>query len=106
MHLPRPRSIKQIVAAGALCALAAAPAFAQGNGNGKGSGNGKKHGPPPSRNDLPTTDIGASGASPLAWIDDANLLDAGAMSFALTAMHWQGTDVGETDVPVVDVAAG
>jgi len=100
MRLRKPRSIRHLIAAGALCALAAVPASAQGNGKGK------KHGPPPSRNALPATDIGATGASPLAWIDDANLLDSGAMSFAVTMMHWQGSGIGETDAPIVDIAAG
>jgi len=105
MRRPRRRNLDHVIAAGALCALAAAPAFAQGNSNGKGKGLGNKHGAP-SRNELPATGIGSSAASPLAWIDDANLIEPGAMSFAVTMMRWQGNGIGETDVPIVDVAAG
>jgi len=74
---------------------------------GKGKGNG--HGSPPSRNSLPSpTVIDHPGGSttPFAWLDDANLLAPGAVSFGISVLHWQGTGVSETDVPVFDVAMG
>jgi hypothetical protein len=91
------------VAAGVLVALAAAsPALAQGNGHG--------HGPstPPSRNSLAPPAIATSnaGVTPFAWLDDASVLEPGAVSLAVSVMRWQGADTSEVDVPVVDIAMG
>jgi len=93
------------VAAGVLVSLAAAsPALAQGNGNGHG------HQPstPPSRNSLAPPAIATSnaGVTPFAWLEDATVLEPGAVSVAVSAMRWRGTDTSEVDVPVVDVAMG
>lgn len=94
------------------CALAAAPLFAQGNShnnassNSHGNGNGK--GKPPSRSLLPppTGFGGPASTVPFAWVDDANLLPAGSMFVGLSMLHWQGSGLSETDIPVVDAALG
>lgn len=81
----------------------ASPAFAQGKSQGKGHGNGA-----PSENALaPVASIAPSiTATPLAWIDDATLLDAGAVAVSIAISHWAGNGIGETDIPVVDAAIG
>jgi hypothetical protein len=106
-----------LLAAGVVLTLAAStPALAQGNSNGHGQGNangngGSNHGTPPSRNTLaapPAAVAPASngGGTPLAWIDDATLLDPGAASVAISVMRWQGSGTGEVDAPVVEGAVG
>jgi hypothetical protein len=108
---------RALLAAGVALTLAAStPAIAQGNSNGHGQGNangngGSNHGTPPSRNTLtapPTAAAPSSsgGGTPLAWIDDATLLDSGAASVGLSAMRWQGAGTSEVDAPVVDGAVG
>jgi hypothetical protein len=79
-------------------------AAAQGNGNGKGHKS-----TPPSRSVLPSpTAAGATagGASPLAWIDDASVLAPGTVSVSIFALRWQGADLSEVSVPIVDIVAG
>lgn len=95
------------VAAGVLVMLTgalAAPAFGQGNGHGRGRGPTT----PPSRNQLaPVAVIApAVGATPFAWIDDATLLDPGAMVLSVSAARWQGGGLSEVDAPIVNVALG
>ncbi|MGE5246211.1 MAG: hypothetical protein ACM3SQ_18450 [Betaproteobacteria bacterium] len=77
--------------------------FAQGKSN-----QAHGHASPPSRSPLPIASGAASGigAMPLAWIDDADLMASGAMSVDLSMTRWQGNGIGETDVPVVNVAIG
>lgn len=93
-----------LVLAGTIAVLACSPsAFAQGKSQEH------KKSSPPSRSDLPSPAavIGsASGAAPLAWIDDASLLEPGSASLTMSMMHWQGTDVSELDVPIVNAAVG
>ena len=98
---------RAILAAGAIAALAASsPAFAQGKSQ---QNKGKT---PPSRNRLAGTSPAApvmtsvSGATPLAWIDDASLLAPGLLSVSASAMRWQNGDVSEADVPIVDAGYG
>jgi hypothetical protein len=95
------------VLASALVALAvSSPALAQGKSQQH------KKGAPPSRSDLtapasvsmPTTIV--AGPTPFAWVDDASLLEAGAVSVALSVVRWQDNGVSEVDVPVVDAAIG
>ena len=109
---------RTLIAAGAVMALvAAAPALAQGRGNGNGQGNGQgqrltKASTPPSRNELASpiavvaAPTSATGATPLAWVDDATVLEPGTMSLAVSALRWQGADLSEVDVPIVDGAVG
>jgi hypothetical protein len=88
-----------VLAAGAAIATAA-PAAAQG----RGGGNGRKS-TPPSSSPLPSAAVApASDAAPMAWLDDATLLPAGAASLTVSAAKWSGTDLGETDFPVVSAA--
>ena len=103
------------LAASALCVLlAASPAFAQGkSGQAPGktkSGNGGAAAAAPSRNELSAVGVaptpGTSGATPLAWVDDASLLPAGMVSASISAMRWSGGGVSEVDFPIVDVAFG
>ena len=95
------------VLASALVALAASSsAFAQGKSQDH------KKGSPPSRSDLtapasismPTTIV--AGPTPFAWVDDASLLEAGAVSVAMSVVRWQGNGVSEVDAPVIDAAIG
>jgi hypothetical protein len=87
----------------AVMALAfAAPAEAQGKSGGKGHKSA-----PPSQSALPSPSVGpASGASPLSWLDDATVLPSGAMSLIVAAAQWSGTDLSETDVPIVSASVG
>jgi hypothetical protein len=108
---PRTRSI---VAGAVLMLILAAPVSAQGNGKGKGNNNrgGASKSTPPNSSVLPPSTVGpasgggATGASPLAWIDDANVLAPGTISLSISALHWQGADLSEVDVPVIDVSVG
>ena len=97
--------MRAAVAAGVRVALAAAasPALAQGNGNGHG-----RKSTPPSRNSLAPPAIATSnaGVTPFAWLEDATVLDPGAVSVAVSLMRWQGADSSEVDAPVVDVSMG
>ena len=100
---------RRMIAAGVAMTLAAAlPALAQGNGNGNGNGHG--HGPsrPPSSNSLAPPAIATSnaGVTPFAWLDDATVLEPGAVSAAISVMRWSGSTASEVDMPVVDVAFG
>src|SRR4029453_939053 len=96
------------VLASAILALAISiPAGAQGK-----SQEHKKNPAPPSRSDLtapasasmPATAV--AGPTPFAWVDDASLLEAGAVSIALSIARWQGGGISEVDVPVIDAAIG
>lgn len=88
--------------------LAASPAFAQGRSQ---QAPGKtKPAAAPSRNELTAVAVapgpGSSGATPLAWIDDASLLPPGTVSLSVSAMRWSGGGVSEVDLPIVDAAIG
>lgn len=97
----------------ALCVLScAAPAFAQGKSTqapGKNKpGNGAAAAP--SRNELSAIAVApapvTTGATPLAWIDDASLLAPGTVSLSMSAMRWSGGGASEVDVPIVDASFG
>jgi hypothetical protein len=93
------RRISQAIVAAAALAIAV-PVHAQGKSAGKGY---KRS--PPSSSSLPSPAVGpASGASPLAWLDDASLLAPGSMSLTVSAVRWSGTDLAETDFAVVNAA--
>ena len=68
--------------------------------------NGK--GKPPSSSPLPVAAAPPPGigATPIPWIDDANLMPSGAMSVDLSMSRWQGDGIGETTLPVVNFAVG
>ena len=98
--------IRGILAASAIVALVGStPALAQGN-----SQSHKKSAPaPPSRTNLaaaPTTIVGSGGASPIAWVDDATVLDSGGVAIAISMLRWSGGGLSEVNVPVVDIALG
>lgn len=118
---------KTLIAAGALSVALAAPLFAQGNsgnapghggsapgnsGNapGQNGGSGKNAAAPPSRNELaPVAAVDvpvAISATPIAWIDDASLLEPGTFAFSFSAVRWSGAGVSEVDVPIVNAAMG
>jgi hypothetical protein len=42
----------------------------------------------------------------MSWLDDATLLVPGSMSLTVSAVRWSGTDLAETEFPVVNVAVG
>jgi hypothetical protein len=94
----------QTFAAGVIVMALAAPVLAQGNGNGQGHGKGA----PPSRNELAPVAVVTPvvNATPLAWIDDATLLDPNTMVLSLSAVRWQGAGLSEVDFPISDVAMG
>jgi hypothetical protein len=96
----------QTFAAGVIVMALAAPVLAQGNGNGKAKGHG--NGAPPSRNELAPVAVVTPvvSATPLAWIDDATLLDPDTMVLSLSAVRWQGAGLSEVDFPISDVAMG
>jgi len=77
--------------------------FAQGN-SGKSHGKSKA----PSSSPLPVASSGAPGigATPVAWVDDANLMESGAIALDISASHWAGNGSGETSFPVVNFAVG
>lgn len=88
---------------GALAVFVAAPAGAQGK-----SKEPHGHGTPPSSSPLPiaTAAPPGLGAMPLAWVDDANLMESGAMSVDIATSRWEGNGVGETDAPVFNIGVG
>ncbi len=116
------RHWRRLLAGVALALLTAVgPAHAAGPPSGKGGpstppGKGKApfvppghQSAPPSNSPLPPpTVIGTStaGTTPFAWVDDANLLPAGAAALMVSMVRWQGSDASELDVPVVGVAVG
>jgi hypothetical protein len=80
----------------------AVPVRAQGKSGGKGH-----QSSPPSSSPLPIAVVGTpSGTSPMSWLDDASLLLPGSMSLTVSAVRWSGTDLSETDFPVVNAAVG
>ena len=87
----------------ALVVLVPTALFAQGN-----SGTSKGKSKAPSSSPLPVTSSGAPGigATPVAWVDDANLMPSGAVSIDISASHWSGADSGETSFPVINFAVG
>jgi hypothetical protein len=96
------------IAVGAVLALAAATAaFAQGKSQAH-----KKTSTPPSRSELSVpaaaviTGSSGGGTAPAAWLDDATILEPGSVSASISMLRWQGTDIHEVDVPVVDAAFG
>jgi len=87
----------------ALVVFAPTALFAQGN-SGKSHGKSKA----PSSSPLPVAASGAPGigATPVAWVDDANLMPSGAIAIDVSASHWAGSDTGETSFPVVNFSVG
>src|SRR5947207_7365697 len=79
-----------VLVAGAVLALAiSTPALAQGKSQShKKNGSGPT---PPSRNDLavPSAASSSGGAAPLAWLDDARILDPGGVSLGSSAVAWE-----------------
>ena len=67
-----------------------------------------KQNPPPSRSDLPASGVtpGVAGPTPFAWIEDASLIEPGSVSVTTSFVRWQGTDLGEVDLPVIEAAVG
>jgi hypothetical protein len=77
--------IRRVVTAGATCALAvllSSTALAQG------------------------VAVGSGAASPIAWVDDATLVDSGGITIAISTIRWMGSGASEVNLPVVDVAFG
>jgi hypothetical protein len=98
-----PITTSTLLLSGVLVVFSASILSAQGKSN-QSHGKGK----PPSSSALP---IAAApppgiGATPIPWIDDANLMPSGAMSIDVSMSRWQGDDVGETTLPVVNFAVG
>jgi hypothetical protein len=83
------------------------PAHAQGKDQ-QSHGNGRGHGTPnQSILPAPTSISGSTGGSaPFAWVDNANLMTPGSMWLGVSMVRWQGTDVSELSLPVVDAAIG
>jgi hypothetical protein len=94
--------IRTLLAAGAVLALAATPSYAQGKSQQK------KNNAPPSRNDLAAAPAAPapSGATPLAWIDDASLLGTNMLAVSISTSRWSGGGLSEVDAPIVDAAYG
>lgn len=98
-----PRRWSRLMASAALAVLVAVvPARAAGP---PATSPGKGHtSSPPSRSTLPQPH--ATGTTPFAWIDDANLLAPGSAALTVSALGWQGADASEVGLPVVGVAVG
>ena len=101
--------IRQSLAASVVLTLAVStPALAQGKSQLHKKNNGSAA-TPPSRTALVAPSAGAvssGGATPLAWLDDASVLEPGGVSFAISALRWSGSGISEVNVPVVDLALG
>jgi hypothetical protein len=102
-----------VIAASVLVTLAVAmPASAQGRGGGGNSGSspGSTRKPtPPAHSALPSSNVAApttTSTVPFAWIDDASMLQPGAVALAISAFRWHGADASEVDAPVVSVSVG
>jgi len=98
-----PITTSTLLLSSVLVVFSASILSAQGKSN-QSHGKGK----PPSSSALP---IAAApppgiGATPIPWIDDANLMPSGAMSIDVSMSRWQGDGVGETTLPVVNFAVG
>src|SRR4029453_13786662 len=98
--------IRRILAATVIAAIAGStPALAQRNSQKQ-----KKSAPPPRSRKHPAappiTSVGRGGASPIAWVDDATVLESGGVALAVSALRWSGGGMSEVNVPVVDVALG
>lgn len=100
------RRVSFVIAGAALALAITVPTRAAAQGNGKGKDH--KSTPPSQSVLLSPTAAGATGggASPLAWIDDASVLAPGTMSVSMFALRWQGADLSEVSVPIVDIVAG
>jgi len=98
--------IRRIMTATAILVVAVSTsALAQG----KSQAHKKATPAPPSRNDLaapPVATASSGGASPLAWVDDATVVDPGGISLAISMIRWSGSGLSEVNVPIVDVAFG
>src|SRR2546427_13269151 len=81
------------------------PPHEQGNSQGH-----KKAAPaPPSRNDLVApsmTTAGSGAASPIAWVDDATVLDSGGVAIAISMLRWSGSGLSEVNDQVDDIDIG
>lgn len=89
------------VIASVLAALAIPlPALAQGKSQDH------KKSSPPSQSALPSSTVLAGAATPFSWLDDASVMEPGSAALALSVVRWTGTDLSETNVPVVDVGLG
>ena len=107
--------ISAMIASAALVLAVAVPVRAQGNSAGKGNGNGNGNAnghkiTPPSSSPLPNPVAGpaaaTAGAPPLAWLDDASLLDPGSVSTTISVVRWSGTDLSEVNFPIFQAAVG
>lgn len=81
----------------------ALPAAAQGK---SGKGQGKPAAPPPTSTNLPSTLTGQVTTAPFAWMDDANLMEAGTGWLGVSMVQWHGSGASEVVVPVFDGAIG
>src|SRR5260221_9102857 len=94
--------IRFAIASAIIVLALAAPCRAQGKGK-------EPKSTPPGRSALPANGgsaPGAPGTVPFAWIDDATTLTRGNLSVSLSTLFWHGTDLHETDAPIVGVAIG
>src|SRR5262245_54837816 len=93
-----------------LVLLCSAPALAQGKSATAPGKNKDKSAAVPSRNELTPVAVAiapsTSGATPLAWVDDASLLAPGTVMLSMSAMRWSGGGISEVDAPIIDFAAG
>jgi hypothetical protein len=87
----------------------------RGNNGNSGNNLSNENGPapvvatPPSRNDLvapSTAAVSSGGATPLAWLDDASVLQPGGVSVAISVLRWNGSGISEVNFPVVNIALG
>ncbi len=104
-------TLRHAVGSLTLVLLCSASAQAQGKSvQAPGKNKGSTTTAAPSRNQLAAVAVAPapspSGATPLAWVDDATLLAPGTVTLSMSAMRWSGGGVSEVDAPIIDVAAG
>ena len=119
------RRYRSLAAGAAITLLMSGPALGQGKSqqdhgnkgntprnNGSGSKGSNAGGPsaasPPSQVALPAAAAasGSTGVAPFAWVDNAALMDAGAVWIGLSFVRWQSSGLSEVSFPVVDAAFG
>jgi hypothetical protein len=100
-----------------VCVLAALAfsARAQAQGHSSSAPGKNKKPKPPSSSSLPSAGSAAAGgsplsaaagASPLSWLDDASVLEPGAVLLTISGMRWSGAGLSEVYLPTVDASFG
>jgi len=110
--MPVARRLSVVMVTAILAVAVAVSAEAQGK---SGNAPGKNKPKPPSTSTLPGATSAAAtasplatvtGASPLAWLDDASVLEPGSVLLTMSGTRWSGGGVSELYLPVIDASFG